>query len=209
VLDERRESLDPAFARLSRWTRHPSKEHEWYGPGGVQVDVLPASADLIARGELRWPSGHTMSLVGFEHVFARHQAFDVEGLSISVARPEVIALLKIVAYLDRPSEREHHLADLLFLTEEFVPPDDERRWSDDIVERQLAYDDVGAYVLGSAMSEFLGERDRAAIREFFQRVGDSSDTTLARLLRVAPRSCAGSEDQVLARLKALRSGIRM
>jgi predicted nucleotidyltransferase len=152
---------------------------------------------------------HTMSLVGFEHVFVRPELFEVEGQRILVARPDVLALLKIVAYLDRPAEREHDLGDLLFLTEQFVAADDERRWNQEILDRQLPFDEAGAFLLGRAMAEFAGPRDREALGRFFNCVADGSDATLARLLRVAPPSCRGSEERVLARIDALRTGLEM
>ena len=95
------------------------------------------------------------------------------------------------------------------MTEEFVPADDERRWSEEIVERQLPFDDVGAFLLGRAMAAFVGPRDRDALARFFNRVADGPDATLARLLRVAPPTCRGSEVSLLARIDAFRAGLGM
>ena len=64
------DSFPGAIAHLPGWTQHPSKEHEWHGPGNVQVDILPAGPGLLALGAIRWPrTGHKMSLVGMRLAF--------------------------------------------------------------------------------------------------------------------------------------------
>jgi predicted nucleotidyltransferase len=58
-------SFPGGLETLPGWRQHATKEHEWHGPGDVQVDVVPAGKDLVAQGAVTWPrSGHRMSLVG-------------------------------------------------------------------------------------------------------------------------------------------------
>lgn len=202
------EDLPAGLDRLPGWKRHPVLEHEWHGPGNVQVDLIPAGAALLARGSVAWPSGHTMSLVGFDHVFVRKRDFDVDGVTIAVAELEVIALLKVVAYLDRPSEREHDLQDLMFIMDEYIAADDERRWRDELISLQLEYEVASAYLLGKDMAGFLTPRDRAALARFWDCLHDDSDATLSRALRLAPPACRGSEEFVRARFDALARGLK-
>src|SRR5438105_11047435 len=109
-------SFPGGLDKLSGWRQHPTKEHEWHGPDDVQVDVVPAGEDLIAQGAVTWPrTGHSMSLIGMRLAFATAlPLFVAEGLSIPVAKPHVLALLRMVSYLDRPAPRQRDLADLAY-----------------------------------------------------------------------------------------------
>jgi hypothetical protein len=54
------------------WTREPLREHRWRGPSGSFIDLMPAGPDLRAAKRIIWPdSQFEMSLLGFDHVFAR------------------------------------------------------------------------------------------------------------------------------------------
>ena len=111
---------------LDGWHRHPRNEHEWIGPDDVRLDVMPAGPTLTAQGYVDWQSGHRMNLAGFEHVFSHNRPIELRpGITIAVADLEVIALLKIVAYLDRGAEREHDLQGIAFVLEEYI--EDRRR----------------------------------------------------------------------------------
>jgi predicted nucleotidyltransferase len=95
-----------AMQGLPEFARHKTKEHEWMGPAGVRLDIIPAGPTLIAAGGLVWPeSGHHMSLVGFRLALERCAPKQMgPGLTVPVAPLDVIVLLKMVAYLDRPGE---------------------------------------------------------------------------------------------------------
>src|SRR5271167_4113409 len=103
-------------ARLSKlgWERDKKREHRWRSPRETLIDLLPAGTKLREAKKLIWPeSQFSMSLVGFDHVFTEAQAIKVnDSLTVNVAPVPVLALLKIVAFLDRPYERERDLDDL-------------------------------------------------------------------------------------------------
>lgn len=60
--------------------------HRLRSPAGLLVDIVPASATLIARGSIEWPSGNRMSLVGFDRALAHHERVQVAP-SVEVAVP--------------------------------------------------------------------------------------------------------------------------
>ena len=117
-------SLDQMSAGLDTlpgWSQHSRKEHTWHGPDRVDVDVLPSGPDLLAAGQIEWKDGHVMSLIGFEHALSNTVEIALaRDLSIAVATLPVVALLKMVAYLDRPHERRRDLTDIGFLLEEYL-----------------------------------------------------------------------------------------
>ncbi len=106
-----------AFAdelRTRGWTQEARSEHRWRGPSGSIIDLLPAGPGLRQAKRINWPdSEFEMSLVGFEHVFTRALPFSfAEGVQYRVAPPPVIALLKIIAFMDNQHGRKKDLLDL-------------------------------------------------------------------------------------------------
>jgi len=118
----------------------------------------------------------------------------------------VIVLLKMVAYLDRPAERDRDLTDIAFLIEEYLSVDDDRRWSDEIVEQGLPFDRVSAYALGCDMGAFLTTPERDVVIRFIAGVESNAHGSLVRMADHAPTSWRRDEEEVCGRLRALRRG---
>jgi len=191
---------------LAGWEQAPEREHAWVGPGDVRVDVLPAGPEITAVGYVQWPTGSRMSVVGFRHVFEHATEIGVsDGVVIRVAQPHVIALLKMIAYLDRPAERGRDLADIAFLLEAYVGDDDERRWSDEVFGAQLDFEDVPSYLLGRDLAHLLDSTERAAVLRFLDAVTEPQ--TMGRFVREAPPSWQRHEDTSSKRLAAFRIGL--
>ena len=166
-------------------------EHEWVAPTGVRVDIIPAGPEVLRSGAIRWPkSGREMNLTGFRLVFEQSVRFEVEpDVVISVASLAVIALLKIVAYLDRPWERERDLEDLAHILEGYAPADDPRRWDSDLLDRAINFDRASAFLLGRDLAAMVDQGERLCIERFLAAVDDDRDPaqSAARMLRVGPR----------------------
>jgi predicted nucleotidyltransferase len=106
-----------AFAdelRTRGWIQEACREHHWRGPSSSIIDLLPAGPGLRQAKRIIWPdSEFEMSLVGFEHVFTRALPFSfAEGVQYRVAPPPVIALLKIIAFMDDQNGRKKDLLDV-------------------------------------------------------------------------------------------------
>ena len=117
-----------AIGRLPGWTQDPWQEQRWHSPAGVAVDIVPASPEDLARGHIDWPrTGFRMSLLGLRLAFERCVEFRVApDLAVKVVPLYVLAVLKIVAYLDRPGSREKDLADLAYVMHGYVGADSSR-----------------------------------------------------------------------------------
>jgi predicted nucleotidyltransferase len=207
-------SLDDLSHRLRTaegWTRHRTKEHEWRSPAGIKVDVLPAADELLEAGAVEWPeSGTRMSLVGFRLALARPIPLEiVPGVLVPVAPVAVIALLKMVAYLDRPHERERDLEDLAFLFEEYAAEDDERRYSSEVIHAGLRFETASAFLLGWDLGHLINSKERDSVEGFIMRVMDEKDPTATqgRMARLGPPAWEGDADQLLARAGAFRAGL--
>ena len=87
----------------------------------AEVDLLPWSDRLAPDGTLRWPGSDVhMSTLGFAEAFACARP---EPLANDLALPMVTlpasALLKLIAYRDRPADRALDLVDLVYYFERY------------------------------------------------------------------------------------------
>ncbi len=175
-------------------------------PAGVAVDVVPASPEAMARGYLDWPkTGFRMSLLGMRLAFERCVGFPVgPDLTVKVIPLHVAAVLKIVAYLDRPASRQKDLVDLAHVMHGYVAADSDRRFSDDLIE----FDDVAPYLLGRDVGAAVNAAERGRVSGFVARVLDPAQGTplLARLAIRGPLAWR-DPDAVLQRLVAFQRGL--
>jgi predicted nucleotidyltransferase len=199
--------LHETLGRDARFAADPRLEHRWYGPAGVPLDVLPASPALVTAGEIVWPrSGGRMSLQGVRLVFATARPIEVgAGVTVDVPSLATIALLKMISYLDRPYDRERDLQDLAHLLDEYVAAED--RFTDDLLDAGVGFDDASAYQLGSDLGRRVTGDELDVIRTFVAKARNPNDAMAARILRFGPRRWADDPDQVIARVAALERGL--
>jgi predicted nucleotidyltransferase len=206
------DELAAGLPRLEGWKRNAKNEHEWLSPAGVKVDVLPAGPSLMAAGEIVWPgTGARMNLTGMRLALATDNTFEVEaGLSIRVAPVPVIAVLKMISYLDRPADRERDLQDLALILENHVPAGDDRRFAPEVLDAGIPFEHASAYLLGHDLSELVNERERRAVDDFLARARDAGhpSATQARMARLGPSSWNQDPDELLARIDAFMQGFR-
>ncbi len=206
-IDEYRSGL----ANLAGWRRHPVLEHEWLAPGNVRVDIVPAGELQLKAGEIVWPgSGVRMSTTGLR------LAFDLSipvclanDLQIRIASPPAVTVMKMAAYLDRPAEREKDLKDIGHLLEGYADGDDSRRFSDEVLDHGLDYEQVSAFLLGKDIGVMADAGDREAITTFLSRLRDEADpaATHSRMLRSGPVSWNSDPAVMAARLEAFCLGL--
>lgn len=155
----------------SGWVQEPSAEHRWHGPEGSTIDLMPAGPNLRAAKRVIWPeSQFAMSLVGFEHVFAQSVPFPLSSeVGLKVAPPPVVALLKIVAYLEDPHRRRKDLDDLRFLLRRYDEHTD-RVFGEDVFAAELEdFGCVSAFLLGLDIGAIASDDDANVIHEFLNR----------------------------------------
>ncbi|MBI5547222.1 MAG: nucleotidyl transferase AbiEii/AbiGii toxin family protein [Deltaproteobacteria bacterium] len=198
------EDASRVLGSLPGWKQNARKEHEWTSPRGALVDILPVSKEAMDRRVLVWPrTGYQMSLVGIRHALSAASLVLSPGIALAVPSVPVIALLKMVSYLDRPAERERDLIDLAYVFNDYPPPDDDRLYADEIYERGLQLETAGPFVLGRDLAAIVDAVERATTLQFLERVGERD---LHRFIALGPWSTFEPE-RVEARLKALRDGL--
>lgn len=204
------EGYSAGLEKESEWSRHPKREQTWIAPGNVQIDVIPLGDDPNPATVLRWPqSGFEMSLAGMRLAFKFSVAIELaQDLTIRVAPLEVIALLKMVAYLDRPAERDRDLADIAYILDNYVTDLDERRYGDDVIDLGLTYDEVSPFLLGRRLAAIVDSQEREVIQRFIDLVSHAGGThaTQARMLVGAPPSWHRDPEQLFLRSNAFERG---
>jgi predicted nucleotidyltransferase len=191
------------------WTRDRWMEHRWYAPGGEIVDIIPAGPELLRKGGVEWPrTGHRMSLVGLRLAFERGVPVTVApDLIIKVAPVPVLTVLKIVAYHDRPAGRERDVADLAYILTEYEPED---RFTDDVIDLGLSYDEVRPFLLARTIAAMVNDAERAAVNRFVREASDEDDPSgiQAKLLAFGPPSWRRNPDELTQCLRAFSRGLR-
>jgi predicted nucleotidyltransferase len=175
----------------------------------VKVDVLPAGPHPAA-GEIVWPgTGARMNLTGIRLALETGRQLEVEpGFRIPVAPVPVLALLKMISYLDRPAERERDLHDLAHILENHVPPDDERRFAPEALDAEVPFEHASAFLLGHDLAGMVNYRERRAVDEFVSRVRDERHPSAAqgRMASLGPAAWNRDPDELLARIEAFIRG---
>ena len=181
-------------------------------PGGVRIDIIPAGPTLLTAGEIVWPkSGFRMSLAGLRLAFENNEEFQLaEDLTICVARLSVIAVLKMLAYQEKPIERERDLPDLAYILEEFLT-DDPRRFDDVVFELGLAYEETSAFFLGKEIGHIVNEEELAKVSSSLAVLRDESHSTLAqsKMPISAPPSWQKDQKILLRKLDVFDQGLRL
>ncbi len=195
------------LARVPGWRPLPAAgEQAWQSPDGVRIDLLPASPGPLEKGVIHWPrSGTEMTLVGLRLAFDANQPLDVgEGLAVLVTAVPAVAVMKMIAFLDRP-DREKDLEDLAFLLEEYAEQD--RRFDLIGESADLDYENTGAFALGLDVGRLVDAKERAIVERFLADARNEDSRTAARLLRVGPALWRVNEDRLPARLAAFDRGL--
>jgi predicted nucleotidyltransferase len=159
--------LDAAEAKLVGWTRqHPPR---WVAPNKVKVDLVLAPAEALARRELIW-DGWKMNLAGIGAALANKAQITVsQDIDIAVAPVPIIALLKMAAYLDKP-ERDKDLRDLGNILNAYPPTDDDRFFTDAILDERLSEEQARGAILAREIVALADSEDRDVVRAFVSKM---------------------------------------
>ena len=186
------------------FTVHPHKTHQL---NTQDSDGMPWEIDLIPFGsvsdsacQITWPPKHdfAMSVLGFAEVFTN--AWDVTlsdkpQLSVKVASPAGILLLKLIAWTERGRElRGKDSTDIYYVIRHYarIPHVIDSLYEDDYMEVQ-GYDNIKASAMKLA-DEVLAMAHSLTLKHLHAHLLDD-ETTLERLAAdIAKYSHAGYEE---------------
>lgn len=202
----------PPLLESASWRRDRKIQHRWHSPDDAAADILPATEDLILQGELRFDGDAVkMSLVGFDLVLSHTINKLVPGTTteIEVANLPVLAVLKMVAWLDRPAERARDLGDIVAILEHALADEDERRWDEvhPVGASSLDHEDQAAFFIGLEVARITKAAHRARIHRFLDTVADPDSAWFAQMLAEARYPGGRGEHRLARRLAVFRRGL--
>lgn len=191
--------------RAGGWSRHPQKTQTWL-KGVVSVDVVAASEEQVAAGVVELEPGLALTVVGFDLAVTAINRFDIRSLvGIPVPRLPVLALLKMIAWLDRPYERVKDLDDLGVVLDRALQDLDDRRWEQPLAD--VDHDLQSAFWLGYELGLLMELSHLHWAQRFLERLRSDESTEFA-MLRNASRLVGEDVDAMIrARLTALEQGL--
>ena len=161
--------------------------------GEAELDIIPYSLTLAPQDRLEWPGqDRAMSTLGLAEAFECAQP---EALSEDLVLPMVslagCALLKLIAYRDRPAERVRDLVDLVYCFERHAEEAGGPRHDVagvEVDDEVVSYEEAGAYLLGAEIATFARPATLAAIREVLARLVDEDARPIQHILTEEGRS---------------------
>lgn len=192
------------------WTENVEQE--------IPIDLVPYGGLEIQESVIAFPPSEdfTMSTLGFREVSKNLLTLEIsKDLTVELASPAGIALLKFVAYNDRPAQRRRDIQDIFFIAENYLAAGNEDRLYDplshdaDLLEKEdFDYRTAGARLLGRDIDPLL----KAETRSLVVNILDVESTTGAmdRLIDIVTQNSfrdADGDDLVKSIFRELANGI--
>lgn len=150
--------------------------------------MLPYGQGLVRDDTIAWPDGVKMSALGLAEAFDSAVERQItEALSVHVATEAAFALLKVVAYMDRPTA-----IDTFARYEE----EGDRRFElfDVSVDSSpLQFEEAGAYLLGTDVAALAAPKTRGVIQKFLAGLTDEYSRPVGQVLTEEKRT--GSDER--------------
>ena len=156
------------------WEPDPEgREHCKLFEGSLPVDFLPVGPKAASKTQITWPeSGHSMTVIGFDLAFEHQSLLDLgDGVQVAVADLAVVIILKMIAFLDRPTQRQRDVQDILAVLRWNQEGAGDRLFEEQVVKLDRPADEAAAFLVGSDVAEIADGRSLPKIREFLVAVG--------------------------------------
>lgn len=180
-----------------------------HGAGG-QLDIVPYGGVELSPGTIRWPDGTEMTTLGLHVLDEHHETLHLDEVAVRTASIPAVVGLKLLAYLDRRPGIVRDIQDVhAILRGAQDSISDERIVAEalpQLASGEVAYSDVGAYVLGRDVGRVFQEDALAPMRSLLDRVEDERDRTAGDAL--AGRGVLAERERIVRALRALGAGLR-
>lgn len=191
------------------WEQDRKARHRWRY-GNEIADVLAITDASLAAGYVQFSNDEkALSIIGFDVALRDAELHMIGGLEteVHVASLPSLVLLKIVAWLDRPEEREKDLADLWLILVSRLSDDDDLRWPEEpspISSRP--HDEQSPYLVGGELRQVCGASHAVIVETFFARLLGENDHALLTLLRITRQHSEDDYERVRQLLEVFRAG---
>ncbi len=190
----------------------------WRGrpPEEMKIDLIPYGKLESPPGKITFPpTGFELNTNGFREAFNAALTVEIAAdLQVKVVSLPGLAVLKFIAYNDRPQERQTDLEDLLFVARSYLDADNEEKlYADDELMSEEDFDlrTVGARLLGRDMADLLTEQsEKVILTHLSEESGDADDRGLERTAEIMMAQSSRLDenlDLAVKMLRQLRQGI--
>lgn len=217
---EKYESLKKALAETGRLRIDKKIEQRmWWNirDEEMKIDLVPFGGLESKEGEIAFPpdGDFVMNITGFAEVYENAIHLELTNdLTVKIASLAGLAVLKFIAFNDRPSERKRDVQDIWFIARNYMIADNEDRLYDPEQDADLVTNDdfdfatCGARLLGRDMAVMLNDETKAIVLKLLSeeneggKLGNFADIIFSDGLR--------DEDEyekILTTFRELRKGI--
>jgi predicted nucleotidyltransferase len=208
------EQLRSVLTRLDAPFRPTMSEHKFVHVQGRQLDVVPFGGVETEDRTVVYPtSGSTLSVLGFRECEEHCVPVDVgDGLRVNAVGSTGLVLLKAQTYLDRRPALTYDIQDIDFIVRTYGETLGDRsvfeRASDVLQEERVAYEHVGAYLLGRDIAEIgFGNAAVAPLRTLLAELSDPKSRAADDVQVSKGRGLEPDRTTILLRYEAFRLGL--
>jgi len=205
--------LKEALTNTGRFSEHRARQRLIYD-NSIPVDIVPFGAISNADGNIRWPpdQDEVMNIVGFEDAFKLAQPVRLREeppLDINFASPLGLAVMKLIAWVDRNTAGNKDAIDLATVLRTYLDTGNrERLYNDhpDLLTEDFDYVLAGAELLGRDIASSVSSPTKRLIIEILRQETDvDSQSRLAEDMSRRPSTI--TFEQNYAMLLSMKKGI--
>ena len=196
-----------------------NEQRIWWNSGGekMKIDLVPFGGLETPAGQIAFPpeGDFVMNTVGFEEAFENSVMLEAdENLTVKIASLAGLALLKFVAFNDRPQSRRRDVQDIFFIAKNYLDAGNESRLYDekadaDLLDDDFDYQTAGARMLGRDIAPLLNkETSEIVIKLLAEEENGGSLQNFADI--IAAEELRGDNDRhelIVEIFRQLRKGI--
>lgn len=211
------ESLKAGLQHTGRFSTDQSQPQRLKYLESFIVDLVPFGRIESADGTIAWPPDQAfgMNVLGFDDAYDGSVILEVTPeIDLPICTLAGLALMKFLAWGDRPNERNRDALDLAFITRKYLDIGNQNRISDksgdclDLLDDNFDYDVASARILGRDIARIASSRTRDHIEAILLReTSDSGGFALINAMIERPMLEPNRFDRMLELLKALRMGV--
>lgn len=188
----------------------------WRGHGieEIKIDLVPYGGLEKPAGQIAFPpdGAFVMNTTGFKEAYEDAVTVQIsKAVKIRVVSLAGLAILKFVAYDDRPHERQTDLQDIWFLAKNYLSATGEERLYEDadlMNDENFDYRTVGARFLGRDIAELLTEQTRGIILKHLSEDGTTVGLIdIAGIINFSERRLEENLEDTIEMLRQLKRGI--
>jgi len=184
LLETNKFKKDPRQEQRILWREKVEQE--------IPIDLIPYGGLEIRESVIAFPPSEDfmMSTLGFREVSQNLLTMEIsKDFRVELASPAGIALLKFVAYNDRPAQRRRDIQDIYFIAENYMAVGNEDRLYDplsndaDLLENEdFDYRTAGARLLGRDIAPLLNTETHSLVSNILDE--DPSRPSMDQLIGI-------------------------